>query len=447
MDLKAHQLEAHPNGVTKGRDSRRVDMSAFDYRQPHQEPRGGRREGREGRGRGRGRDPNTDAPLPVSSAQPLRRNEIAYQRQLAIHSAQSVSTRTFGGQLTSNGAEVARAPTGPAPATVTANRAAPRDPVPGMNGLTLGSEGPAAAPPMTAQDHARALRHAAVTERASNLLGNDATKLSTFRNTVSSFRSSAISATSLIDSFFALFDTSSAELGILVKELAEIFEVAGKRDGLLKAWNDWKAVNEDYPSLPGPSGLPASSSANASMGGGKRILRLKTSTAQSSRSAVNQQAGWGGSLAARISTPSGPTRSNANHFPSLPPTSRPGPGKVTTTPWGTSTAASATSSAQSSTRPTPASSRPASTAPGARPRADAFPALPAAQKPGINVSRPGYFGNPVLKSRSGTSTPTVSAWGAGGVSGLTSPSELVDAEEDAGGKKKGKKKQTLIHWG
>ncbi|KAL8865999.1 MAG: hypothetical protein Q9174_006561, partial [Haloplaca sp. 1 TL-2023] len=106
MDLKAHQLQTHPNGLSKDarRDARLVDISGFDYRTPYNGSRGGRRE-RQGRP---GRDPNTEA-LPPSSAQPLRRDELAYQRQMAIHSAQSVAPRTFGGQLSSTPAVAARA--------------------------------------------------------------------------------------------------------------------------------------------------------------------------------------------------------------------------------------------------------------------------------------------------------------------------------------------------
>jgi len=69
MDLKAHQIETHPNGLTKDalRDARRVDMSGFQFRAPHEQESGRRddrrREG--GRGRGRGRDPNAE-PLPAS---------------------------------------------------------------------------------------------------------------------------------------------------------------------------------------------------------------------------------------------------------------------------------------------------------------------------------------------------------------------------------------------
>jgi len=330
------------------------------------------------------------------------------------------------------------------------------DTVPALNNSAPATANPSPNP----QEQARALRHAAVTERAINLLAGSTPKLATFRNTVSSYRSNGITAPALIDAFFALFDTTSTDLGTLIKELADIFESNSKRDDLLKAWNDWKAINEDYPSLPG---LPPG--ASSSGGSGKRILKLKTSTAQSSRSAVNQQAGWG-SLAPKVaySSGAGPSLSRgpagissrpnpASHFPNLPSNpNRVGAGKVTTTPWvssvATRTASSTPVSNGSSFRPPPApSSRTNNAARGAT--GMEFPSLPAAQKPGMNVSRPGYFGNPTLKVRSGASTPSASAWGAGGVAGMSSPPEVVDGSgELAGGKGKGKKKgATLIKWG
>ena len=71
----------------------------------------------------------------------------------------------------------------------------------------------------------------------------------------------------------------------------------------------------------------------------------------------------------------------------------------------------------------------------------------------MNVTRPGYMGNPVKRDTgSGKNTP-VNAWGSGQLSSngngnLTAAVEAA-VEEDAGGKGKGKgkKKQTLIHWG
>jgi len=451
MDLKAHQLEAHPNGLSKDarRDARRVDMSSFDYRTPHQEPRPNRRdnrEGRDGRGRGRGRDPNVEA-LPVSSAQPLGRAELAYQRQMAIHSAQSISNRNFGGALTSGDAYVARPPlNAPEPATVTAPREGNHPALPALENLHINSTEPTA--PQTPQERARALRHSAVIERAATLLQNDSTKLGTFRSKVSAYRTSVIVATQLIDAFFVLFDTSSSELGKLINELAEIFEITGKRDALLKAWNDWRAINEDYPSLPGPDGVMPSA-ANTGAGGGKRILKLKSSTAQSSRSATSRHASWG-SAGPPLSVRGLPASSA---FPGLPSASinRVGSGKVTSTPWASSNSGISSGTSIPNVAQSVASSRPISrAAPQTKSLvgAAAFPALPAAQKPGMNISRPGYMGNPVLRKDNNGQNTTVNAWTAGSTV-TTSNTTDADASEDEGGKGKGKgkKRQTLYHWG
>ncbi|OJJ43221.1 hypothetical protein ASPZODRAFT_154695 [Penicilliopsis zonata CBS 506.65] len=382
MDLKAHQLEVHPNGLSKDarRDARMVDMSTFDFRSPYQPQR-------QRRGAGRGRDPNAE-PLPMSSAQPLRRDEIAYQRQMAIQSAQSVSTRSFGGSLTRNDTQTVRAPDRSAAGTPVSNTAAaarpPPPPVAEMDNLTLASDTASLAP----QDQARRLRHSAVIERASNLLRNDSTKLAEFRTRVSSYRASSISATELIDAFFSLFDAPSSELGKLVKELADIYEDEAKRSDLLKAWSDWRAINEDYPALPGPSGiLPGMSPSTVSSGGGgSRVLRLKSSTAQSSRSSV----GRSGTLPASYSSPS--SSSPYNPFPPLSSTtasSRSRNTASTTTPWATAAPAPVSSSLSRPATITTASRVSSSNSSSrviqpANPRStDAFPALPTAPKPNV----------------------------------------------------------------
>ena len=118
----------------------------------------------------------------------------------------------------------------------------------GVSQLDLGSQ-PSAA--QTPQDQARLLRHNAVTERATNMLRNDQIKLQQFRTDVSAYRNDKVSPAQFIEGLFALFDSDSKELGKLIKELADIFEIPAKQQGLLKAWSDWKAINEDYPSLPG----------------------------------------------------------------------------------------------------------------------------------------------------------------------------------------------------
>lgn len=439
MDLKAHQLEAHPNGLSKDarRDARRVDMSGFDYRQPHAssfpEPRAAPR--REGRGRGRGRDPNVEA-IPASSAQPLRRDELAFQRQLAIHSAQSISTRSFGGQLTSGDAFVARPPAGASePPTQTArpSETYASSPAPTPSTATAASAAAAiiaSTADLSPSERARALRHAAVTDRAATLLHHSPASLATFRDKVSSYTRGATTAPALIDAFFVLFDAPTRELGTLLKELAEILELPGKRDELLKAWNDWRAVNEDYPSLPGRASAGPPAAAGAA---GPRILKLKSSTAQSSRSAVGRHGSWGSSS------------DGAMPFPALQSHRAPAASK---TPWITPTPAAAAPASRSRQAQATAVPRPAApTATTTRKllgTSDAFPALPAAQKPGFNIAR-----NPVLRGDGGRGVVAASAWASGG--GAVPGGEVEAAEEEAQasgqGRGKGKKKQTLIRWG
>ncbi|KAL8928225.1 MAG: hypothetical protein Q9208_001935 [Pyrenodesmia sp. 3 TL-2023] len=375
LDLKAHQLQSHPNGLSKDarRDARLVDISGFDYRTPYQNPRGGGRRERQG---GRGRDPNTEA-LPQSTAQPLRRDELAYQRQMAIQSSQSIAPRTFGGQLTSTPASAARPNGRQEPETVTAPRSHTdtNASFPAIDNLNLNPSNPSPQPPsspapthaLTPQEQARRLHHASVMDRASTLLNHDPSKLSSFRAAVSSYRTSNLTAPQLIDTFFALFSVPATDLGTLIKELADIYENDTKRSALLKAWNDWRAINEDYPSLPGPSGvLPGSGSTAAVGSGGYRVLKLKNSTAQSSRSAVSRHGSWGNST-------------NATPFPNLPAANaanRAGKGKVGPVPW----AGSSSSSSKSNPAP-PATRRPANGAAASSSSSDAFPALPAAARP------------------------------------------------------------------
>ncbi|KAJ5644140.1 uncharacterized protein N7484_006647 [Penicillium longicatenatum] len=427
MDLKGHQIEAHPDGVSKDirRDARLVDLSEFDnMRSPYQPQR-------QRRGAGRGRDPNAE-PLPASSAQTLSRAELAFQRQMDIQSAQSVSTRSFGGQLTRNDTQTVQAPSRSAGATPVPSSSRPRPPAAELESLSL-----AANPePLGPQDQARKLRHTAVVERATSLLRNDTNKLAEFRSRVSSYRTSAISATELIDAFFSLFDTSSSDLGKLIKELAEIYEEDSKRIGLLQAWNDWRAINEDYPALPGPGGILPGMSPGTANTGGNRVLRLKSSTAQSSRSAV----GRSGAMPSPSSNPFPPLAASAG-----PSTRRSKP--AASTPWA---AAAPPPLARPSVPNGPiGSSSSGPSAPARAPRADAFPALPAAARPNVMMAGKtrGYVR---WDDRRG---PAPTAWGSNPSSGLASPAEPSDGDFDDeagnGGKKVKKKKgkQTLYHFG
>ena len=434
MDLKAHQLESHPNGLSKDarRDARRVDMSSFDFRPQYQEPRRG------GRRPGRGRDPNAEQ-TPATSSGQMSRAEAAHQREREIQSAQSVSSRSFGGQLTQ--AE-------PQPQSVRRPPQSPRVNNAQPSSETLPTAGiPLSRPPeaVTPQEQARRLRHAAVSERAANLLQNDKLKLDEFRERVSSYRRDVIGAGELIDAFFSLFDTSSDQLGKLVKELADIFEVAGKRDDLLKAWSDWKAINEDYPTLPGPAGTnPLTAAGVLGQGAGtSRVLKLKSSTAQSSRSAVGRQVSWGSAGASSISNPFPSLPNHNGPAPKTTVNSAPSPGWLALRP-----AATTSRSPSNSARPSPVPSRQQSTA--NLNKSDAFPALPAAKKPTSTVFSPGYMGSGVIRN---TSSPmSANAWnGLGSSNGAPAPVSppAEDASVAGAGKKKGNKgkKQVVFQWG
>lgn len=97
VDLKAHLLEVHPNGLSKNarRDARRIDISAFASRDRQADRGGGSR-----RRRGDGRGQQEQEEMPIRTEQQMSRAELAYHRTLAVHSAQSTTSRNFGGQLT-----------------------------------------------------------------------------------------------------------------------------------------------------------------------------------------------------------------------------------------------------------------------------------------------------------------------------------------------------------
>ncbi|RWA08526.1 hypothetical protein EKO27_g6583 [Xylaria grammica] len=440
MDLKAHQLSEHGNSLSKDvrREARLVDLSGFDVRERYQQPQrrgGGSGRGREGdhggrNNRGRGRDPNAE-PLPASSAQPFRRDELALQRQMAIHSSQSVSNRTFGGQLSS-------ATAGPSGSSGTSTQ-------PSLSR----TDTPSSRPPPTAapaaelaglsltdanlspEDRARLMRHSAVIERASNLLHNDKAKIEKFRLHISSFRQGKLAAPALVDALFSLFaDISSSALGTLVREVADLFEDKAKGDGLRKAWNDWRAINEDYPTLPGLGGMrgattsssgwaaaatassPATPATASNQRHTTRVLKLKNSTQQSRRSSVEHP-----SVLFSSGQPSRRVASPTAAFPSLPPSgSAPPPAFVERSLGGNDN-----EKVQ---------------------RRLNLGQVPAAKKPSLLCRQPP---NPRRRSL-GTAR---AVWG-GTANEATSASAGGEEEEESGGKgKKGNKgrKKVLVQWG
>ncbi|KAK3400478.1 hypothetical protein B0T20DRAFT_146477 [Sordaria brevicollis] len=403
LDLKAHQLSEHGNSLSKDvrRDARVVDISGFDFRSSYQEERGessrgGRgRGGRDGRGT-RGRDPNAEA-LPVSTAQPLRRDELAFQRQMAI-SQSSSSARPSAGPSSGTRPAGQTSVVQSRPSRPQQQREQQQQQQPIIDAMQNLSVTDYAS--LTPEQRASLTRHGAVIERASNMLGNDATKINQFRSYISNFNKGSMTAPQLIDAFFALFsETSSNTLGTLVREVADLFDDKSKGVSLNKAWQSHRAINEDYPSLPGLGGMhgattsssgwaaaasatPMTFHSNGGLANAQRhsnhVLKLKNSTRIGSasergleRTVASLQAGGGGSSSSSSSRPPVPGTNayaaqvrptpvaNSAAFPALPGAKK--PTATTTSGPGLSgfTAAAAAGSSSSSSRPAVAAAAPA----------------------------------------------------------------------------------------
>lgn len=492
MDLQAHRLSDH--GGKGGRENRLVDISGFDLRTPYQEDqrrgRGGSGSGgerrREGRaGRGRGRDQNADTPPPLSS-QPLRRDEIAFQRQMAIHSAQSVSNRTFGGQLSAPASS-----TTPSGSRGNSGTNTPRQSQGAPSAAiastpdTLADLSSAVEPAnLTPEDRARRVRHGAVIERASNLLHNDARKIAMFREHISTYHKGKFTAPQFVDALFTLFgDTSSNALGTLLREVADLFEDMMKAGDLRQAWQDWRAINEDYPSLPGLSGMHGATSessgwANAATANpavphaapaqkhSTRVLKLKNSTRLGPApmtTPAKGPPGWTPASSSGSRNTARPQVSSSSAFPSLPPggssqLSTPRNPTVTTMSASAAAALRPSWNGASATQATQSiSSSSARNKRSGQRGEDAFPALPAAPKPQTTIF--GYGTGRGVRSDWGNSrSDNTFQWGGGGSSSSTGAA--ADSSADAGpvedgtdgssgGKKGGKKgkKQVLVQWG
>ncbi|KAK3348241.1 hypothetical protein B0H65DRAFT_462847 [Neurospora tetraspora] len=502
LDLKAHQLSEHGNSLSKDvrRDARVVDISGFEFRSSYQEERGGRgRGGRDGRG-ARGRDPNAEA-LPVSTAQPLRRDELAFQRQMAI--AQSASSArpsagpSSGTRPAGQTSVIQSRPSRPQQQREQQQQQQPIiDAMQNLSVTELSS--------LTPEQRASLTRHGAVIERASNLLGNDTAKINQFRSYISNFNKGSMTADQLIDAFFSLFsETSSNALGTLVREVSDLFDDKNKGASLHRAWQNHRVINEDYPSLPGLGGMHGATTASSgwaaaasatpvtlhSNGGlanaqsrhSNHVLKLKNSTRIGSasergleRTVASLQAGGSSSSSSSRLVPGTnayaahvrPTVNNSAAFPALPGAKKP----ATTSGLSGFTAAAAAGSSSSSSRPVAApasSSRPSggSTAttiarkvaggsgsmqkPG---NEDAFPALPAAPKPTTTLF--GY-GRGAVRRDFGQPKETGFNWnagsGSGGASGSSSAQQAGgEGDADGAGSGKGKKKQkkqVLVQWG
>ncbi|KAK0725035.1 hypothetical protein B0H67DRAFT_120210 [Lasiosphaeris hirsuta] len=483
VDLKAHQLSEHADSLSKDvrRDARHVDMSNFDFRQRYQQERRGGGGGSGGGGGGRDQqrrrqpDPNSE-PLSVSSAQPLRRDELAFQRQMAITSAQA-----------SRPGQAPRPNPTPSNQQAQQPQAAQQQPmVDAMQDITINDLSS-----LTPGQRASLTRHGAVIERASNLLGTDVSKINTFRSYISNYNKGSITSEQVIDAFFALFsETSTTALGTLVREVADLFDDKRKAEALRRAWQNWRAINEDYPSLPtlggmhgattASSGWAAAAAATPTIAQGNnqnaamqsrhstRVLKLKNSTRRGSASSAVSAGSASNSSAIDNWAPSRPAASSSSAaFPALPGSQ--GSGRPSQPSWiggGSGASKSNLVAPPPMPRSVPAASGgygPDASAGlrrtgggggrGGATGEDAFPALPAAPKPQATIF--GY-GRGAVRRDIGTGGETGFSWGGGGSGSASGADASANANADPGneeaasggkGKKKKNKKQVLVQWG
>ncbi|RPA93976.1 hypothetical protein L873DRAFT_1793263 [Choiromyces venosus 120613-1] len=463
MDLKAHQLEVHPSVLSKGalRDARRIDIRTLDHGSYLSQNRRG---GSGGGGRGRGR---MEVEEPTRTEQQMSRAELAYHRTLAVQSAQSTTMRTFGGQLTEppppppvirpSAQATARAAVQP-PVSITRPSAQavgmsvptppPRPPPrPADTSPAEVAFPPLAAPPRTQAEPSpsmngsitednRRIRHSAVIDRANTMLRYNQSKLDSFKGHVSSYRQGKVSARQLVELLWSLFDVKAPDLGKLIKELADLFEDEERKQGLLKAWNNWKAINEDYPPFAGASSSSASSS-GPTQASSSRVLKLKSSTSHSARSTTARQGAWGSAAATPPPPPPPPSlppsQSQSQTTSRAPPLhmNRSGPGAHAPTPW---VASSSSSSSSNSTLPVT--------------RREDFPSLPTKPPP-----PPGW--GPIKRREHGAPAPAVDPWGRSGsgsvgvsdVGGNLTSGDPGNGNGGGGRKKKGKQKEMLFRVG
>ena len=232
IDLKAHIMEVHMGHASKAelRDMRRVQVN-FQYNTP----------GGSGAGRGRRREEERP-PVRDVDISTLPRDEQAYyriqqaQQEMASRQARSMAVPP----VRPHSAAAGSSSTSAVPARRVVDNFPPlggsQSPQPTPNEPQQPPNTTSSLPPEVAA------RHAAVIEKAKQLLNQDLDKLNQFKGQVSSFRRGDSTATELIDTLWDIFNTKLDEFGKVITSTADLFDydAKSKRTELLGAWNDWK---------------------------------------------------------------------------------------------------------------------------------------------------------------------------------------------------------------
>ncbi|ORY82490.1 hypothetical protein BCR37DRAFT_379489 [Protomyces lactucae-debilis] len=427
IDLKAHQLEAHPEGLRGQalKNAKRIQTDFQGY-QPPPNARGGRGPNR--------RAGEMDLPsISTSAGPPLSREQQALQRQFEYQ--QSLAQRGgFGYALTE---PVDSTP----PPVMQVQRPAQQsvrneplvDAFPALGGgsriTNVRGNGPPAvnkktgaksqaknnvnqrARPSTPQTTAPGTlsKHTALLERVQMLTGYDDERSARFKTLVAQYRSTNITAAELIDQLWSTLNAEADSLGGIVTGCADVLDKPDKQQELLTAWHDWKVRNRVDQPLPIGAGTT----------GGQRVLNIKS---RASRTVSTSASAWNpkGNKSAVHTNLAGVTQRLAGLQVR-------GNGGAPRAAW------SASGSAQPSGTTTPVrGSQPA------KPSSTAFPELPASAKPRISTAQ--FFNK----------GPT---WGS--QADIDSDAALAASLSEGGeqatvqgkGKKKQKQKQLLFNYG
>ncbi|KAI5820816.1 hypothetical protein BZA77DRAFT_367695, partial [Pyronema omphalodes] len=236
-DLNAHELEVHRNGRNKHAwiDGTGFDISHFQVAGSLHD--GGRRRRRGGRNRdntaGHGREEN-DVPIHIKESR-QQRGELAHQRtqQLPIHSAQTITSRTFGGQLTH--------PAEAFPPLGTILPCGNVAPVAPRNAPSLGR----------ISSKGSLSQNAEIIEHASKMLGFDKERIGQFRGYISRYnRELEPDSDEFIGNLWRLFGVEQssaqqvAEFGTVIMELARGCEQKLKQKKLKQSWLTLQAIFE-----------------------------------------------------------------------------------------------------------------------------------------------------------------------------------------------------------
>ncbi|EPX73722.1 ubiquitin-protein ligase E3 [Schizosaccharomyces octosporus yFS286] len=284
IDLKAHQLEEHPQRLSARelREARTI-VPEFEYEPP------GSGVGRTRRNRKQPSNAPTEEATSSLANLHLSREEIAHMRHEEYVSSQQARNRNFGFALSSPAPSAAAtsrpvSTASPRTAAIGKQRVLRREEFPSLNELSnpqarvsQSSPSPVRTPnaassrtsspaisrmsssqnlnaatakkgsPMASNVQAQ---HQQVIDRMMKLTGFDENKVNEFKFAVSSFRGNVMSAREATDRITKLVSKPQEQLSGIINHIADLLENKEKSKELLEGWQEWKIMNSrDQPHI------------------------------------------------------------------------------------------------------------------------------------------------------------------------------------------------------